>query len=127
MAADADLLKSFAREARGRTEAIVEAMRSVEDGSSPALDTLESLRREAHTLKGTAAILDLARLSELAGSMEAAIRAAAAAREIEPDVATWLERAAIAFREGVEAAADSDPEPAAVGEAIAHAPEAEGA
>jgi chemotaxis protein histidine kinase CheA len=122
MAPDADLLQSFAREARGRTEAIVEAMRSVEDGSSPALDTLESLRGEAHTLKGTAAVLDLDRLSELAGSMEAAIRASADAREIEPDVAAWLERAAIAFREGVEAVADSGPEPAAVGDAIASAP-----
>jgi chemotaxis protein histidine kinase CheA len=125
MAAGNDMLTSFAREARGRTEAIVEAMRSVEDGSSPALDTLESLRREAHTLKGTAAVLDLVRLSGLAGSMEAALRAATDAREIEPDVAAWLERAAIAFREGAEAVADSEPEPGAVGDAIAGAPEPE--
>ena len=122
MATERELLESFAREARGRTEAIVEAMRSIEDGSSPALETLQSLRREAHTLKGTAAVLDLQRLSRLAALMEEALWSATDAHAIPQPSAAWLEHAALAFREGTEAAADAQGEPAAVDAAIASAP-----
>ncbi len=124
---DAGLLDAFAREARGRTEAIAEAMRSVEAGSSPSLDTLESLRREAHTLRGTAAVLELPRISELASLMETTIRSASSDQEIHPDRAAWLERAALALREGAEAAADDAPEPPSLAEAIGAAPAADGA
>jgi chemotaxis protein histidine kinase CheA len=120
--AEAELLDAFAREARGRTEAIAEAMRAVGSGSSPAPDTLEALRREAHTLKGTAAVLELERLSDLAARMEEAIRAATDSHQIEPETAAWLERSAVAFREGANAAADGAREPDAVAEAIAESP-----
>ena len=65
MSSDSDtaLLESFAQEARRRCDVISAGL---ETGTSD----YETLRSEAHALKGTSAVVGLQRLAELAGLME---------------------------------------------------------
>ena len=60
---DTELLESFAEEARRRCDVIAA-------GLATATTDFETMRAEAHALRGTAGVVGLRRLAELAGLME---------------------------------------------------------
>src|SRR4029077_20857672 len=62
-ATEEELLQSFAEEAKRRCDVIAA-------GLATATTDFETMRAEAHALKGTAAVVGLRRLAELAGLME---------------------------------------------------------
>jgi chemotaxis protein histidine kinase CheA len=67
-ASDPDVIALFAAEAEDRVLRLAACLDSVADGDRPALDTC---RREAHTLKGTAAMMGFASVAESARRIEA--------------------------------------------------------
>ena len=115
--ADADgsedqLLASFAEEARRRCDVIAA-------GLETGTDDFEALRTEAHGLRGTAGVVGLQRLSELAGLMESDLADAAKAGELREGRARQIAEAAKALAEGAEAAAEGKDEPPDVGRSLA--------
>jgi len=109
---DTELLESFAKEARRRCDVI-----------SAGLDTgttdFETLRSEAHALKGTAGAVQLRRLVELAGLMESDLAEAAQTGDLRPNRAHQLSEAAKALADGAAAAAEGSEEPPDVGRSLA--------
>jgi HPt (histidine-containing phosphotransfer) domain-containing protein len=110
--ADAKLIESFAEEARRRCDVIVAGL---ETGTTD----FEALRSEAHALKGTAAVVGLQRLSELAGLMESDLAEAAKTGELRDSRVRQISDAAKAMAEGAEAAATGNDEPPDVGRSLA--------
>lgn len=107
-----ELLESFAEEAQRRCAVITAGL---ETGTTD----FESLRAEAHALKGTAAVIGLRRLAELAGLMESDLSDAAKSGELRPARAKQLSDAAEAMAEGAAAAAAGQEEPPDVGRSLA--------
>ena len=81
----------------------------IEMGQGPATD-LEDLRREAHTLKGTAAVLGLSDVSERAARLEQVLLDASAAGALDPTATAEIQEATAAIEDGARAAAQGDPE-----------------
>jgi HPt (histidine-containing phosphotransfer) domain-containing protein len=110
--AEAELRDSFASEARRRCDVI-----------SAGLDTgttdFETLRAEAHALRGTAAVVGLQRLAELAGLMESDLKEAGKSGELRPGRARQISEAAKALADGAAAAAEGNEEPPDVGRSLA--------
>jgi HPt (histidine-containing phosphotransfer) domain-containing protein len=109
---EAELIESFAAEARRRCEVIFSGL---ETGSTD----YESLRAEAHALKGTAATVGLQRLAELAGLMESDLSDAAKSGQRKSGRGRQIAEAAQALAEGAEAAAEGKDEPPDVGRSLA--------
>jgi HPt (histidine-containing phosphotransfer) domain-containing protein len=109
---DATLLESFAAEARGRCDVISAGL---ETGTSD----YETLRTEAHALKGTAAVLGLQRLAELAGLMESDLAEAAKSGDLRPGRSRQIAEAAQALADGAAAASEGKEEPPDVGRSLA--------
>jgi HPt (histidine-containing phosphotransfer) domain-containing protein len=109
---DTKLYESFAEEARRRCDVIVAGL---ETGTTD----YESLRAESHALKGTAAVVQLQRLSELAGLMESDLAEAKTTGVIRGDRAHQIADAAKALAEGAGAAAKGEEEPPDVGRSLA--------
>ena len=110
--ADPKLLESFAEEAKRRCDVIVAGL---ETGTSD----YEALRSEAHALKGTAAVVGLQRLSELAGLMESDLAEAAKIGQLRENRVRQISEAAKALSQGAEAAAAGEEEPPDVGRSLA--------
>jgi two-component system, chemotaxis family, sensor kinase CheA len=66
---DVEFLEIFRDEANERLDAMVEALLALEQGSAPD-DAVDSLFREAHTIKGSAAMLELDEIRALAHAVE---------------------------------------------------------
>jgi HPt (histidine-containing phosphotransfer) domain-containing protein len=111
-ASDEKLIESFAEEARRRCDVIVA-------GLETGTDDYEALRAEAHALKGTAAVVGLQRLAELAGLMESDLAEAAKSGELRDSRVSQIADAAKALAEGAEAAAAGNEEPPDVGRSLA--------
>ena len=79
----------------------------------------ETLRAEAHALRGTSGVVGLQRLAELAGLMESDLAEAAKNRDLRPNRADQISDAAKALAEGAAAAADGKDEPPDVGRSLA--------
>jgi HPt (histidine-containing phosphotransfer) domain-containing protein len=109
---DTKLIESFAEEARQRCDVIFAGL---ETGTTD----FEALRAEAHALKGTAAVVGLQRLSELAGLMESDLAEAAKSGELRESRGRQIAEAAKALAEGAEAAAAGEEEPPDVGRSLA--------
>ncbi|MGH2981074.1 MAG: Hpt domain-containing protein [Solirubrobacterales bacterium] len=109
---DTQLIESFAEEARRRCDVIVA-------GLETGTDDYEALRAESHALKGTAAVVQLQRLSELAGLMESDLAEAAKTGQLRDNRVRQISDAAKALAEGAEAAATGDEEPPDVGRSLA--------
>jgi HPt (histidine-containing phosphotransfer) domain-containing protein len=109
---DTKLYESFAEEARRRCDVIVAGL---ETGTTD----YESLRAETHALKGTAAVVQLQRLSELAGLMESDLAEAAKTGQLRDNRVRQISDAAKALAEGAEAAASGGEEPPDVGRSLA--------
>jgi HPt (histidine-containing phosphotransfer) domain-containing protein len=109
---DTALLESFADEAKRRCDVITAGL---ETGTTD----FETLRAEAHGLKGTAAVVGLQRLAELAGLMESDLAEAAKSGDLRPGRARQIVDAAKALSEGAAAAAEGKEEPPDVGRSLA--------
>ncbi|HEX6228476.1 MAG TPA: Hpt domain-containing protein [Solirubrobacterales bacterium] len=111
-ASDSELLQSFAEEARRRCDVIAA-------GLATETDDFETLRAEAHALRGTASAVGLRRLAELAGLMESDLAEAKDAGGLRGGRADQIADAAKALRDGAEAAAEGKEEPPDVGRSLA--------
>ena len=109
---DAELMKSFADEARRRCDVIAA-------GLATGTTDFETLRAEAHALKGTAGVVGLRRLAELAGLMESDLAEADKTDELRGGRAHQIADAAKALAEGAAAAAEGKEEPPDVGRSLA--------
>lgn len=109
---DTALLESFADEARRRCDVITAGL---ETGTTD----FETLRAEAHGLKGTSAVVGLQRLAELAGLMESDLAEAAKSGELRPGRVRQIVDAAKALADGAVAAAEGKEEPPDVGRSLA--------
>jgi HPt (histidine-containing phosphotransfer) domain-containing protein len=109
---DTKLYESFAEEARRRCDVIVAGL---ETGTTD----YESLRAESHALKGTAAVVQLQRLSELAGLMESDLAEAKKTGTIRGGRDHQIADAAKALADGAAAAAKGEEEPPDVGRSLA--------
>jgi HPt (histidine-containing phosphotransfer) domain-containing protein len=109
---DNSLIESFAEEARRRCDVIIAGL---ETGTTD----YEALRAESHALKGTAAVVQLQRLSELAGLMESDLAEAAKTGQLRESRVQQMKDAAKALAEGAEAAAKGGEEPPDVGRSLA--------
>lgn len=110
--ADAELLSSFAEEARRRCDVIVA-------GVATETTDFETMRMEAHALKGAAGALGLRRLAELAGLMESDLADAKKTGSIRGGRTHQIADAAKALSEGASAAAKGEEEPPDVGRSLA--------
>jgi HPt (histidine-containing phosphotransfer) domain-containing protein len=104
-APDAELLQSFADEARRRCDVIAAGL------ATESAD-FETMRAEAHALRGTAGVVGLRRLAELAGLMESDLAEAKKTGVIRGGRAHQL-------AEGAAAAAKGEEEPPDVGRSLA--------
>ena len=107
-----ELRQSFAAEARRRSDVIT-------TGIEAGTNDYEALRAEAHALKGTAAVVGLQRLAELAGLMESDLSDAVKEGGLKPGRGRQIADAAKALAEGAEAAAEGKDEPPDVGRSLA--------
>lgn len=108
---NSELLEAFAAEARRRADVITA-------GLETGTDDFESLRAEAHALKGTASVLGLRRLAELGGLMESDLADAAKAGELRPARSRQIADAAEAMADGARAAANGEEEPPDIGRSL---------
>ena len=111
-APDAELLQSFADEARRRCDVI-------SAGLATETTDFETMRAEAHALRGTAGVVGLRRLAELAGLMESDLAEAKTTGVIRGGRAHQIADAAKALAEGAVAAANGEDAPPAVGPPLA--------
>jgi HPt (histidine-containing phosphotransfer) domain-containing protein len=109
---DTALLESFAEEARRRCDVI-------SAGLETGTNDYETLRSEAHALRGTSAVVGLQRLSELAGLMESDLAEAKKIGDLRAGRARQISEAAKALAEGAAAAAEGKEEPPDVGRSLA--------
>jgi len=107
-----ELLQSFASEARRRCDVITAGLQT-------GTRDFETLRAEAHALRGTSGVVGLQRLAELAGLMESDLAEAVKNRDLRPSRADQISDAAKALAEGAAAAADGKEEPPDVGRSLA--------
>jgi HPt (histidine-containing phosphotransfer) domain-containing protein len=109
---DPELLASFATEARRRCDVIAAGL------ATESAD-FETMRAEAHALKGTAGVVGLRRLAELAGLMESDLAEAKKTGVIRGGRTHQIADAAKALAEGASAAAEGKEEPPDVGRSLA--------
>ena len=111
-ATDQKLIESFAGEARRRCDVIAAGLQT-------GTTDYEALRAECHALRGTAAVVGLQRLAELAGLMESDLAEAAKTGQLRETRVGQITDAAKALAEGAEAAASENEEPPDVGRSLA--------
>jgi len=111
-AVDPALLKAFAEEAKRRCDVITA-------GLATESDDYETLRAEAHALRGTAGAVGLRRLAELAGLMESDLDEAKTTGILRGGRSGQIADAAKALAEGAAAAAEGKEEPPDVGRSLA--------
>jgi HPt (histidine-containing phosphotransfer) domain-containing protein len=111
-APDPELLRSFADEARRRCDVIAAGL------ATESAD-FETMRAEAHALRGTASVVGLRRLAELAGLMESDLAEAKKTGVIRGGRSHQVADAAKALADGASAAAEGKEEPADVGRSLA--------
>jgi HPt (histidine-containing phosphotransfer) domain-containing protein len=88
-------------------------------GLATETDDFETLRSEAHALRGTAGTLGLRRLAELAGLMESDLAEAKQSGSLRGGRSDQIADAAKALAEGAAAAAEGKEEPPDVGRSLA--------
>ena len=123
---DAQLLHIFAEETNERLDRIVEVLLAVECGGAPA-DAVDSLFRDAHSIKGNAGMVGFDEAQRIAHAMEDVLEEARTAGALEGRRATPLLEATDAIRrvisgeeglaeETVAALGDGPPPPPAAAE-----------
>lgn len=112
LASKEELRAMFAEEAHRRCDVIAA-------GLATETTDFETMRAEAHALRGTAAVVGLRRLAELAGLMESDLAEAKQTGLIRGGRAHQIADAAKALAEGATAAAEGKEEPPDVGRSLA--------
>ena len=112
IASKEELRAMFAEEARRRCDVIAA-------GLATETTDFETMRAEAHALRGTAAVVGLRRLAELAGLMESDLAEAKTTGVIRGGRAHQIADAAKALAEGAKAASEGKEEPPDVGRSLA--------
>jgi chemotaxis protein histidine kinase CheA len=115
---DPELLRMLASEADRRSPALIEGVEQLAGSGKKDPNRVEELRVEAHGLKGAAMVVGQDRLAELARLMEVYLKESVENGRIEPGPAATLVKAASAFAEGAQAAAEGVTEPTAVRECL---------
>lgn len=114
-----DLLEMLSAETERRVPQMIEAIDALAASDEPDPDRVEAVRVEAHGLKGAALVVGQPRLAELGEKLEIALVQRQAQGTLDASLGTALKTGAEALRDGARAAAAGEPEPAAVGEALA--------
>src|ERR1044072_3872911 len=107
-----ELLEAFAEEAKRRCDVIAA-------GLATETTDFETMRAEAHGLRGTASVVGLRRLAELAGLMESDLDEAKKTGLIRGGRSHQIADAAKALAEGAAAAAEGKEETADGGRSLA--------
>jgi two-component system chemotaxis sensor kinase CheA len=102
---DAEILEVFREEATERVDRMVETLLAIETGRAGE-DAVDSLFRDAHSIKGSAGMVGIEEVRAIAHKMEDALEAARASGEFSPDLTDPMLRATDALRHAV--AGDSD-------------------
>jgi two-component system, chemotaxis family, sensor kinase CheA len=97
---DAQFLELFRDEANERIDSMVDALLALESGRA-GIEVLDSLFRDAHTIKGGAGMLGLADVRTLAHAVEDVLEGVRSTGEFPPALADPLLRAADALRSQV--------------------------
>ena len=113
---EAEFLGIFRDEANERLDSMSTALLAIEDGRASA-DAIDSLFRDAHTIKGGAGMLGLDSISELAHAVEDVLASARERGELPAGFADPLLRAGDALRSLVNG--DAPAEPGAIAALIA--------
>src|ERR1051326_1333917 len=104
--ADAELLQLFQDDTTERLDDMDTALLAAEAGNVPP-DTIDTLFRHAHTIKGAAGILGFSDIAALAHAAEDILAVARTRRAFDPDLAAPLLRATAALRARVAGATES--------------------
>jgi two-component system chemotaxis sensor kinase CheA len=113
---DEEFLGIFRDEARGRLDRIVDTLLALENGSAEA-DAVDSLFRDAHTIKGAAGMVGLDHISALAHVMEDLLADARHHGALPTELIDPLLRASDAIRRFVEG--DEEPDAGLIAELAA--------
>jgi chemotaxis protein histidine kinase CheA len=105
---EAEFLGIFRDEANERLDSMSTALLAIEDGRA-SVDVIDSLFRDAHTIKGGAGMLGLDAISELAHAVEDVLASARERGELSAGFADPLLRAGDALRALVNGDAPADP------------------
>ena len=116
--AEPELLDMLAAEAQRRSPALITGVKDLAGSDKKQPDRVESLRVEAHGLKGAALVVEQDRLANLAKRMETFLVGAVESGRIAPADAAKIVAAASAFSEGAQAAAEGIAEPPSVRESL---------
>jgi two-component system, chemotaxis family, sensor kinase CheA len=120
-----DFLEIFRDEADERLDRIVDTLLALEAGRAPT-DAVDSLFRDAHTIKGAAGMLGLEQVQELARAVEDVLEDLRGAGEFPRELTDPLLRAADALRRHVRGAGEpTEPLLEELGRSGARAPGAE--
>jgi chemotaxis protein histidine kinase CheA len=88
------LRELFADETARRIAVVVEGCEAVAEDGVHAPELIDSMRREAHAIKGAAAVIGQSRLAELAGRIEDLLAARHDSGLLEPELAARIATAA---------------------------------
>jgi two-component system chemotaxis sensor kinase CheA len=113
---EAEFVEIFRDEARERLDRIVDTLLALEGGRPPG-DAVDSLFRDIHTIKGSAGMVGLDEIRELAHGMEDVLAAARTGGVLRRELIDPLLRSADALRRHVDGA--GEPIAALVGELTA--------
>ncbi len=113
-----ELLDMLASETERRCETIIRGVEGLAESDSSDADQLESLRVEAHGLKGAALVVGQPRLAALAQRIEVVFTERQGAGGISADLAANVITAARALHAGALAAARDTDEPASVAQSL---------
>jgi two-component system chemotaxis sensor kinase CheA len=101
--ADLEVLQIFREEAGERLDRIVDSLLSIESGQAPP-GVIDSLFRDAHSIKGNAGMVGFGEVREIAHAMEDLLDQARDSGELPQTLVEPLLRGADAIRRGVEGA-----------------------
>lgn len=98
---ETEFIEIFRHESRERLDRIVETLLAMEAGRPPA-DAVDLLFRDTHTIKGSAGMVGLDEIRELAHGMEDVLAATRTSGSLQPDLIDPLLRCADALRRHVD-------------------------
>ena len=115
---DPELLRMLAAEAERRSPTIIGGIEELAASDQSDPERIETLRVEAHGLKGAALVVGQDRLAELAKGIEQFLRGCVESGRVNPSGAAAVVTATSAFTEGAQAAAEGVGEPSSVGDSL---------
>jgi two-component system chemotaxis sensor kinase CheA len=118
---DAEILEVFTEEATERIDRMVETLLALESGHA-APDAIDSLFRDAHSIKGSAGMVGMDRVHAIAHSIEDSLEGPREQGVFPPELADQLLRQSDELRRAVTAEAVAEPAPAPVRSADAEPP-----